>query len=177
MVSGIFWANFVFTHHPLFHKYLAKYEINNPTKFGVLKNREEFGGSFLFIEKFFNPITKLRECSSEIINSAQNGTLNPEEIALKYGQLLRLSVEKFIKNELLLWNKEDKFDEITDGLKLGKSKISKLDDSDLDTVKNIFKFCNYSNLLHADKEIPCAIKELTNHINTFIQILDKTEVV
>lgn len=168
---------FVFTHHPLFHKYLAKYEIMNHTKFGVLKNREEFGGSFMFIEKIFNPITKLRECSSEIIENAQKGLLNPEEIALRYGQLLRLSVEKFIKNELLLWNKEDKFDDITEGLKQGKNKISKLTDDDLDVVKNIFKFCNYSNLLHADKEIPCAIKELTNYIDTFIQIIDKTEIV
>ncbi len=163
----------VFTHHPLFFKYLAKCEKPNPTKFGVLKNTNQFGGSFMFFDPGFDLITEVQQCNQEISQNAQNGNLKPEEIALKYGQLLRLSVEKFIKNDLLMWDKEKKFDEVTENLKRGKSKIAKLSDDDLEIIMNMYKYCNYSNLLHADKETPSALSELTQHIDKFVQILNK----
>lgn len=163
----------VFTHHPLFFKYLAKCETPNPAKFGVLKNADQFGGSFMFYDPGFDLVAEVQQCSQEINQNAQNGTLKPEEIALKYGQLLRLSVEKFIKNDLLMWDKEKRFDEVTDNLILGKSKISKLSDDDLEVITNMYKYCNYSNLLHADKETPSALSELTSHINKFVEILNK----
>lgn len=163
----------VFTHHPLFFKYLAKCEDPNPCKFGVLKNADQFGGSFMFFDPGFDLVTEVQRCNQEINQNAQNGNLKPEEIALKYGQLLRLAVEKFIKNDLLMWDKEKRFDEVTENLKSGKNKIAKLTDDDLEVVTNMYKYCNYSNLLHADKETPSALSELQTHIDKFVQILNK----
>jgi len=167
----------VFTHHPLFFKYLAKCENPNPYKFGVLKNAEPFGGSFLFFDPGFDLTAEVQKCNQEISQNAQNGNLKPEEIALKYGQLLRLAVEKFIKNDLLMWDKEKRFDEVTESLKQGKNKMAKLSDGDLEVVTNMYKYCNYSNLLHADKETPSALSELMTHIDKFVKILDKRLIV
>lgn len=162
----------VFTHHPLFFKYLAKCKDAN--KFGILRNHEDYGGSFIFSDPGFDLTAEVQKCNEEIKQNAQSGNLKPEESALKYGQLLRLSVEKFIKHDLLMWDKETKFEELTESLKQGKSKIAKLSDDDLEVVMNIYKYCNYSNLLHADKETPSALSELLTHINKFVQILNKT---
>ena len=118
-------------------------------------------------------VTEVQRCNQEINQNAQNGNLKPEEIALKYGQLLRLAVEKFIKNDLLMWDKEKRFDEVAENLKSGKNKIAKLTDDDLEVVTNMYKYCNYSNLLHADKETPSALSELQTHIDKFVQILNK----
>ncbi len=166
----------VFTHHPLFFKYLAKCVNPNPSKFGVLKNVEKFGGSFIFVDPGFDLTSEIQKCNQEITQNAKNGDLKPEEIALKYGQLLRLAVEKFIKNDLLMWDKENNFDGITENLKQGKNKIAKLSDDDLEVITNMYKYCNYSNLLHADKETPSALSELMTHIDKFDQILDKVKV-
>ena len=163
----------VFTHHPLFFKYLAKCEDPPPSKFGVLKNSDQFGGSFVFSDPGFDLVEEVQKCNCEISQNAQNGDLKPEEIALKYGQLLRLAVEKFIKHDLLMWDKEKRFDEVTESLKQGKSKLGKLTDDDLEVIKNMYKYCNYSNLLHADKETPSALTELTTQISRFLSILDK----
>lgn len=163
----------VFTHHPLFYKYLFKCEDPNPMTFGIAKNRDEFGGSFIFSDPGFDLLKEVKDCYKEITEQAKNGNLRLEAIALKYGQLLRLAVERFIKNDLLMWDKEKDFSEITDSLIAGKGKIVKLDDVDLERVKNIYKYCSYSNLLHADKEIPSAISELDNHIAEFIKITEK----
>ena len=163
----------VFTHHPLFFKYLAKCEDPNPSKFGVLKNADQFGGSFMFSDPGFDLVEEVQQCNREISQNAQNGDLKPEEIALKYGQLLRLAVEKFIKHDLLMWDKEKKFDEVTESLKQGKSKLAKLTDDDLEVITNMYRYCNYSNLLHADKESPSALTELTTQISKFVGILNK----
>ena len=163
----------VFTHHPLFFKYLAKCEKPNPSKFGVLKNADQFGGSFMFYDPGFDLVEEVEQCNREISQNAQNGNLKPEEIALKYGQLLRLAVEKFIKHDLLMWDKEKNFDEATESLKQGKNKMAKLTDDDLEVIKNVNKYCNYSNLLHADKESPSALTELKTHISRFVSILKK----
>lgn len=164
----------IFTHHPLFYKYVHKCENPNPCKFGVLKNHDAFGGSFIFFDPGFDLTAEVQKCNEEIKQNAQNGNLKPEEIALKYGQLLRLAVEKFIKHELLMWNKESNFEkEIIANLSKSKSKIQKLDDSDLEVMTNIHKYCNHSNLLHADKENPSALSELMTHIDKFVIIQNK----
>ena len=163
----------VFTHHPLFFKYLAKCTNPNPCKFGVLKNADEFGGSFMFVDPGFDLASEVQECQKEINQKALNGILKLEEITLKYGQLLRLAVEKFIKNDLLMWNKEKNFGDLIESLKQSKNKMDKISDEDLETVMNIYKYCNYSNFLHADKETSSSVSELEIHINKFAQILNK----
>lgn len=162
----------ILTHHPLFFKYLKKHE--NSCQFGVLKNHEDFGGSFIYVDTGLNLVDEIQKCNEEIAANAKKGDLKPEGIALKYGQLLRLAVERFIKNDLLMWNKEKRFDEITENLKQGKCKMAKISDDDLEAIANIYKYCNYSNLLHADKENPSALSELITHINKFTQILKKS---
>jgi len=166
----------VFTHHPLFQKYIAKPTLTNPEpiKFGVLKNDKKYGGSFIYFDPGYDLIEELKKCNDEINITASSYALQPEGISLKYGQLLRLSVEKFIKNELLMWDREKDFGQITDNLKQSKSKISKLDDSDLETISNIYKYCNYSNLMHADKENPSTLDELKTYINFFLKIIQKS---
>ena len=145
-------------------------------KFGVLKNHVAFGGSFIYFDSDYNLSEEIKKCNEEIKQCALNGKLKPEEIALKYGQLLRLSVERFIKNDLLLWDKERDFEHnIIKNLSKSKSKIQKLDDQDLEALTNIYKYCNYSNLLHADKENPSALSELTIHIDKFEAIYNKVK--
>lgn len=163
---------FVFTHHPLFYKYLSK--CPNPSKFGILNNKQEFGGSFIYCESNFDLIEEVKKCEEEINSKATLGELNPQEIAYKYGQLLRLSVEKFIKNDLLLWDKEGDFENrIIENLSTSKSKIQQLNQDDLDVLVKIHRYCNHSNLLHADKESPSTLSELMNQIKKFVNILDK----
>jgi wobble nucleotide-excising tRNase len=164
----------VFTHHPLFHKYLTKPDINDKTKFGVLKNSDLFGGSFVFSDPGYDMTEEVRLCNQEIASKATAGSLKMEEISLKYGQLLRLAIEKFIKYELLMWNREGDFgSQIVGNLRNSKSKISKLDEDDLDVLTNIYNYCNQSNLLHVDKENPSALSELISNIDRFEKIMDK----
>ncbi len=165
---------FVFTHHPLFSKYLSKKENPNPNKFGILKNVPAFGGSFIFFDaaRDYDLHNDLKNCHTGLMASAMAGTLNLEECALRYGHLLRLSVERFIKNELLMWNKDDNFSVITTNLKDTQSKIRRLSDSDLDNIEKVFKYCNYANFLHADKEASSALNELLAHIGNYLVIID-----
>ena len=73
-----------------------------------------------------------------------------------------------------MWDKEKSFEtEIVANLSKSKSKIQKLDDSDLETMINIHKYCNHSNLLHIDKENPSAISELMTYIDKFVTIQNK----
>jgi hypothetical protein len=71
-----------------------------------------------------------------------------------------------------MWNKEDNFSTLTNGLKDAKSKIKLLSDSDLDIIDKVFKYCNYANFLHADKESSSALNELLQHIDKYITIVD-----
>ncbi|MGD9129266.1 MAG: AAA family ATPase [Candidatus Woesebacteria bacterium] len=167
---------FIFTHHPLFYKYLSKCISPDSNRFGVLKNREEFGGGFIFVDPGFDVLSEVKGCYKEISDEVSKGTLKMEALALKYGQLLRLAIERFIKNDLLMWNKEDKFEDVTNNLVTNRSKLSKLSDDDLKKLTSLYKYCNYSNLLHADKEIPSAISELDKHIQSFIKITDKVNI-
>lgn len=163
----------VLTHHPLFFKYISKCENPNPCKLGIVKNKEEYGGAFMFYDPGFDMVEEVKKCNQEINEEAKKGNLRVEGITLKYGQLLRLTVEKFIKNELLMWDKERNFPEVANDLKSSRSKIMKLNDEDLELIKNIYKYCDYSNLLHFDKESPSALSELMSHISKFSAVLDK----
>ncbi len=169
--KDIFAQVIVLTHHPLFYKYLSKEE--NVAKFGVLKNGDEFGGSFVYLDRGFDLTEEVKKCSEEIALAAAAGTFRPEETALKYGQLLRIAVEKFIKNEVLMWDKERNFEQVLSELAPGKAKLGKLTNDDLTAVINLYKFCNLSNTMHIDKEAPAALAELRTHIDKFVAIVGK----
>ncbi len=129
----------------------------------------------MFFDPGFDLTEEILKCNKEICQNAKNGNLKPEEIALKYGQYLRLAIEKFVKNDLLMWDKENSFDKVTENLKQGKNKMAMLSDQDLELMTNIYKYCNYSNLLHVDKEMPSALSELQTHIDKFCNILSKVK--
>jgi ABC-type lipoprotein export system ATPase subunit len=169
--KDVFGQVIVLTHHPLFFKYLSKEK--NVAKFGVLRNDVKFGGSFVYLDHGFNLTEEVKKCNEEITLAAAAGTFHPEETALKYGQLLRLSVERFIKHELLMWDKERNFEHILDDLAPSKAKIGKLTNDDLTAVTNLYNFCNWSNTMHVDKEAPAALAELMTHIGKFVDIIDK----
>ena len=101
----------------------------------------------MFFDPGFDLTEEILKCNEEINQNAKSGNLKPEEIALKYGQYLRLAIEKFVKNDLLMWNKEKRFDEVTENLKQGKNKMAMLSDQDLELMMNMYKYCNYSNPL------------------------------
>ncbi len=163
---------FVFTHHPLFYKYLVKKERPNPSKFGILKNTTAFKGSLIYVDSNFDLHATLKGCHQSLVTKAAGGTLSVEEATITYGHLLRLSVERFIKNDLLLWNKDDNFSNLTTGLKDANSKIKRLTDTDLDIIEKVYKYCNYANFLHADKEASSILTELLQHIDRYLFIID-----
>jgi len=77
-----------------------------------------------------------------------------------------------------MWNKEGDFgSQIVGNLKSSRSRISQLNETDLDTLTNIYNYCNQSNLLHVDKENPSALTELINNIDRFSKIIDKSRTI
>ncbi len=58
------------------------------------------------------------------------------------------------------------------GITYTKNKIKLLTDADLDIIEKVFKYCNYTNFLHADKEASSASNELLQHIDKYIIIID-----
>lgn len=164
----------LFTHHPLFHKYISKTDIGGKICFWVFKNLEELWWSFIFCENSkFDLDIELAKISEEIAQRSQDWILHNEELSLKYGQYLRLALEKFIKYDILLWDKEKSFDEVLKSLTESKKKISQLDDSEIETVINMYKYCNHSNLMHIDKESPSTLWELTKFIEQYLEIKKK----
>lgn len=167
--KDVFAQVIVLTHHPLFFKYLSKED--NVVKFGVLKNGDQFGGSFVYNDREFDLTKEVKKCSEEITLSATAGTFRPEETVLKYGQLLRIAVERLIKNEVLMWDKGN-FKNVLEKLASGKAQLGKLTDADMEAIIDIYNFCNWSNTMHVDKEPTAALSELKMHIGKFTDIVD-----
>ena len=71
-----------------------------------------------------------------------------------------------------MWNNESSFSKLTGGLKDAKSKIKLLSDADLDVIDKVYKYCNYANFLHADKETASTLNELLQHIDKYLTIID-----
>ena len=167
----------VFTHHPLFYKYLVKNVTpKNPAKFGILRNKEEFGGSFIYRESDFDLLDEVKGCSAEISKQAKNGTLNFQNMSLRYGHLLRMATEKLVKEDLLMWHMSGgggTFNALIKNLKPSEGNMNRLTDEDLQTIQSIHQYCDYANYLHVDKESSSALSELRNHIDNFVKIYER----
>jgi wobble nucleotide-excising tRNase len=164
----------LFTHHPLFYKYISKSDIAWKMCFWVFKNVEELWWSFIFCENSkFDLDIELGKLSEEIDERSKNWILQNEELSLKYGQYLRLALEKFIKYDILLWDKEKSFDDVLKSLTDSKNKISQLDDAEIISIINMYKYCNHSNLMHVDKESPSTLWELIKFIDQYLEIKRK----
>ena len=98
---------FIFTHHITFYKFLyKKFEKRSDknaviSKFIILKNKEELGGSFYCHYGDTSIISKLKgfECS-RLKKVEKHNKYQYEVEIIKYGQYLRYAVEDLIKNTL-----------------------------------------------------------------------------
>jgi len=167
----IFGQVFVFTHHALFFKYLSKFDF---AKFGIMRNGPSRGGSFIYLYASPNePIEqRLKGLDKEIAVLSAAGSMNPQRLVLEYGQYLRLAVERLVKNDILMWNK-DKMNEMWDELKKGRNRLTGLSDDDIDELKRIYGYCNWSNLVHADQQESSSLQELKKHIDKYLAVRSK----
>lgn len=156
---------FIFTHHSLFYKYADK--SLNGLSFGVVKNKEQFGGSFIYREKPLCIEDKLKNMNECLKKYIQQNEMNYTIFTLEYGHLLRYTVEDFIKNKLLFWDKKD-FTQVID--KIGQQNLS---EDDLKSIKKIYDFCNWGNHLHPDKEEPASLNELQTYIDKFLEVRNR----
>jgi energy-coupling factor transporter ATP-binding protein EcfA2 len=159
---------FIFTHHLTFFKFLSKKFKKNSEEFLILKNKSQFGGSFyceFFKKNLFNKLENFEKDKIEIIKN--NNKYDYETKIIEYGQILRYEVEKFIKNDLLSWNKSHNFSQIVDGLK-----TNAIDNTDFDKIKKIYNFCNWTNS-HADIGESYSLNDLENNIENFVEIKSK----
>lgn len=121
----------IFTHHPLFYKYATKNLA--AISFSVIKNKQKFGGSFIYREKPLCIKDKLEQMNNALESHIKNDELNYEMFTLEYGHLLRYSVESFIRNKLLHWDKP--FQNIVDGIR----KNQLIEDDVLVSIQKIYK--------------------------------------
>lgn len=166
---------FIFTHHDLFYKYLSKGI--NASGFGIIKSSfpstvgnstKTLLSSCIYKQKDLDLTNVLGELQTELSQQLANGTFNYELFILKYGQYLRLAVEDLIKHKLLHWKNKD-FIQVIDKLKAA----NRPSDTNLEELKAIYNFCNWSNTSHIDKEEITSYSELKVHIDDFISIYNQ----
>lgn len=162
-----FSQTFIFTHHQTFFKYLDKKYRDNAVKYYILKNKESLGGSFICRYQKQDLINKLKNIEQSTQYKVKQG-LDLTYETIKYGQFLRYEVERLVKDTLLQWNK-DNFSEMIEGIKFNKN----MDDEDLETLKKIYSFCNWSNTAHVDKDEGTSFEQLKKHVDDFLEIHGK----
>ncbi len=158
---------FVFTHHRTFFKFLRNRFSKNCHEYNILRNRKEFGGSFLCKSKKETFVDKLKHFDLHLQNN--RAALDAELKVVEYGQYLRYEIERFIKYDLLHWNAESRFDMAIDGLKNNKN----ISDDDLDMVKHLYSFCNWTTS-HADVGDDHGMDQLKAKISDFLTIRDSS---
>jgi len=168
-----FSQTFVFTHHRTFFKFLRKKfktgkKDNSGNEYNIIRNKKEFGGSFICKSKSKGFKEKLKKFEPDIYDKAKNGTpINIELKIVEYGQYLRYEVEKFIKNDLLFWHADSNFSVAIKGIKENKKKIK---DDDLDKINEIYTFCNWTTS-HVDVGDDHGLQQLKDKIGDFIRIV------
>ena len=168
-----FSQTFVFTHHRTFFKFLRKKfktgkKDNSGNEYNVIRNKKEFGGSFICKSKSKGFKEKLKKFESDIYDKAKSGApINIELKIVEYGQYLRYEVEKFIKNDLLFWHADSNFSVAIKGIKENKKKIK---DKDLDKINEIYSFCNWTTS-HVDVGDDHGLQQLKDKIGDFIGIV------
>lgn len=160
-----FSQTFVFTHHRTFFKFLRnKIKEKECNEYNVIRNKEEFGGSFICKSKAKKFINKLKKFEENIYNRASQG-FDIELKIVEYGQYLRYEIERFIKNDLLHWNAND-FPRAIEGVKNNKS----IQNDDLEKIKQVYSFCNWTTS-HVDVCDDHGLEQLKGKISDFIGVL------
>ena len=168
-----FSQTFVFSHHRTFFKFLRKKfktgkKDNSGNEYNIIRNKKDFGGSFICKSKSTGFKEKLKKFESDIYDKAKNGTpINIELKIVEYGQYLRFEIEKFIKNDLLFWHADSNFSVAIQGIKENKKKIK---DDDLDKINKIYEFCNWTTS-HVDVGDDHGLQQLKDKIGDFISIV------
>ena len=157
---------FVFTHHRTFFKFLRRKFFKKCLEYNILRNKKEFGSSFLCKSKEEKFVDKLRRLEQHL-QCIPPAALDAELKVVEYGQYLRYEVERFIKYDLLHWGAESHFDMAINGLKNNKN----ISDDDLDKVKDVYSFCNWTTS-HADVGDDHGMDQLKAKITDFLTIRD-----
>lgn len=160
---------FVFTHHRTFFKFLRKRFSDKCTEFNLIRNKKHLGGSFICISQEERFIQKLKNFETHLAQVAQDPQGFDIELKIvEYGQYLRYETEHFIKCKLLHWNESNEFAKVVEGIKENK----KVSDADLDKIKQIYSFCNWTTS-HVDVGDDHGLAQLKEKIVDFVNINDK----
>lgn len=159
----------VLTHHGTFFKFLRKRFGEKCNEYLILRNKQHLGGSFICKSREERFLGKLKNFESHLLQIAQNPTgFDIELKVVEYGQYLRYETEYFIKCRLLYWDKSSNFTDVIDGIKQNK----KIKDTDLDQIKQIYSFCNWTTS-HVDVGDDHGLAQLKEKITVFIRICDR----
>ncbi len=158
---------FVLTHHRTFFKFLRKQFHNKRCQeYNLIRNQKELGGSFICKSKEDKFLDKLKDLEGNLPENERE----PFDVELKvveYGQYLRYEIERYIKNDLLHWDAEH-FGKAIEGIKSNQN----IDDSDLDKIKQIYSFCNWTTS-HVDFRDENGSEQLKSKVADFVAIVDK----
>lgn len=165
-----FSQTFILTHHRTFFKFLRKKFNKKCNEYNIIRNKNHLGGSFICKSKEERFIQKLKDFDAHLLQIAQNHSGFDVELKIvEYGQYLRYETEHFIKCRLLHWDVSNEFAKIVEGIKDNK----KILDSDLDEIKQVYSFCNWTTS-HVDIGDDHGLAQLKDKISTFTTIYDKT---
>jgi len=160
-----FSQTFIFTHHRTFFKFLRKKFKKKGNEYNILRNKKNLGGSFICKSKPEKFIEKLKNIERHI-QSIPPKSFDIELKVVEYGQYLRYEVERFIKNNLLHWDKDFDFTKVIDGVKLNQ----KISETDLEKIKQIYSFCNWTTS-HVDVGDDHGLSQLKDKIRDFISVV------
>lgn len=156
-----FSQTFIFSHNRTFFQFLRKKYKKRCGEFNILRNKEEFGGSFICKSVSKKFINKLKDFEKHL-ESIPPASIDIDLKIVEYGQYLRYEVERHIKNNLLHWNAND-FPAAIDGVKVNKG----LKDDDLEMFKKVYSFCNWTTS-HVDIGDDHGLAQLKTKINDFV---------
>lgn len=160
-----FSQTFVFTHHRTFFKFLRKRFDKHSHEYNLIRNKKEFGGSFICKSKADKFLDKLKSFEADLAKIPP-ASLDVELKVVEYGQYLRYEVERYIKNTLLHWDAEQNFTLAIDGVKTNKL----IADDDLNKIKGIYSFCNWTTS-HVDVGDDHGLGQLKEKIAEFTGIV------
>ncbi|MBU2543460.1 AAA family ATPase [Patescibacteria group bacterium] len=160
---------FIFTHHRTFFKFLRKRFKDKCCEFNLIRNKKHLGGSFICKSQEERFTQKLKDFETHLTQIAQNPHGFDIELKIvEYGQYLRYETEYFIKCRLLHWNESSEFGKVVEGIKENK----KVTDADLDKIKQIYSFCNWTTS-HVDVGDDHGLAQLKEKVADFVVINNK----
>ncbi len=160
-----FSQTFIFTHHRTFFKFFRNVFRGRRNEYNILRNKKIFGGSFICKSKPEKFIEKLKNIKAHI-QSIPPESLDVELKIVEYGQYLRYEVERFIKNDLLHWDKDHDFTKAIDGVKSNQN----IAEADLEKVKQVYSFCNWTTS-HVDVGDDHGLSQLKDKIKDFTDMV------